>query len=198
MYALNQTALSAAKAKGFFFLRHVLNDFSTPRRVEAILSKALALYENDPVSAGRSYTPLFTFSELNVKGSAQQRFRMNIHSFICDGQAGVLAATLDLVLVDDTEESSQVLEIDPTAYGEIPEQALTAIAFAELQIRIRDLADLFEPPYSEFLRCHLMHLNTLVSGRISQFSFDLTSSPRGVEITTRRQGDPVTNFHIKL
>jgi hypothetical protein len=198
MYALNQIALSAAKAKGFFFLRHVLNDFSTPRRVEAILSKALALYENDPVSTGRSYTPLFTFSELAANGTGVQRFRMNIHSFIREGQPGSLAATLDLVLVEDTEEHAQVLEIDHAAYGEIPDQALSAIAFSELQSRVRDLADLFEPPYSEFLRCHLLHLNALVCGRVSQFTFDLTSSSRGVEICTRRQGDPVTIFHIKL
>lgn len=198
MYALNQLALSAAKAKGFFFLRHVLNDFSTPRRVEAIMSKALALYENDPVSTGRSYTPLFTFSELTSKTSGPQRVRMNIHSFICDTQPGILAATLDLVLVEDAEENSQVLEIDQEAYGEIPDHALQGIAFSELQIRIRDIASLFEPPYSEFLRCHLLHLNTLVCGRTSQFTFDLTSSPRGVEICTRRKGDPVTIFHIKL
>jgi hypothetical protein len=193
MYALNTASLLAAKAKGFFILRHVLMDHTTPKRVEAIVNKVNDLYESNLDDKRHAYTPTFTFSEL-----PEGKVRLNVIKPDTSVDTGALMATLDLIKVEDHEEDGEVLCIDPEMHDKLQEWDLVNLTMAEIRLRVRALEMMFEPPYSEMIRHHMADLNAFVGCHCAEFHFSLRTTKKGVRITTFRNGVEACLFTINL
>lgn len=175
--------LLEAEAKGFFFVKFALTEFTSELKLDAIMRKAHAVYDRAVTElALPTLSPSFSFRV----GEEAGKFTMLIQKDASRLEGKQVIAEVGLALVQDPVSKRPVVVL--ATETDLPTQKLRGLSLVELKKHMEVYFEVLNPPHSVLLDRLIKTFCDIEQTDKSVYTYDLTSSQFTVGISSHKDG----------
>lgn len=173
--------LLISEAKGFFYLKFALSNYTTEQKLDAILKKAHALYDGAVQAQGiSSFMPDFIFREM-----PGDRIHVVIRRLETSSEDELIIGEVEMVPVLDPVSKTMVLALSTDL--PVPSKKIKRLTLEQLKEELHLYYELLGSPQVAMLYSHLQMLGELTQhDPRSSYTFDLSSDEKMVGISCSR------------
>jgi hypothetical protein len=186
--------LSQSQAKGFFFVKFALADFTTEQKLDSIMRKTHAVYDRAVTELGISmFLPSFVFQPDCETGG----IRMKIQRELVAGEVAQEVGEIRLVQGIDAATQQPALEL--ASETTLPLQRLRKLSLVELNKRLGIYIELLDAPHATLLERLVKTFGDIELLAPAAYTYDLTCTQETVGVSSSKDGhrNLVLAVHLK-